>query len=225
MLVIETGKDRNSQYNETIFTEHVLSIQPRENCRHPRANRIFIVAVQKRKFTSAKEKQWIKRALYFSYGKEHRKSKEVPYKSRFWQPCKYLCSQVRKRLTAEDIVTGELGMCLYLAQHMKLIYMFHPCSASPGVICTTPHMYIHTDLRASHQRKSRALEVGVTAPYSSAPGRLWRRATVGGKECRSKSQLSGVAICIFASLRLLRRSDFCDRLKRGWKKTEKSITQ
>lgn len=40
---------------------------------------------------------------------EKREKQKTSYKSVLWQPCKYLCSQARLRLTAEDIVAGGTG--------------------------------------------------------------------------------------------------------------------
>lgn len=39
-----------------------------------------------------------------------REERRMSYKSWWWQPCKYLCSQARLRLTAQDVVAGELGV-------------------------------------------------------------------------------------------------------------------
>lgn len=73
--------------------------------RHPRANKNFIPIVQKGK-PPLHKKKGNKAYLIFLLREEQR----MPYKSWLWQPCKYLCSQARLRLTAEDTVTWELGM-------------------------------------------------------------------------------------------------------------------
>lgn len=73
MLVIETGKDENCQYNETIFTPRALGIQYRENsvAQTSQSKQGFHCNCAERKLTSAKEKRrgGIKSTLYFSYGK------------------------------------------------------------------------------------------------------------------------------------------------------------
>lgn len=107
MLDIETGKDENCQYNETIFTPRALSIHYRDDSAAQTSQR-------KQEFhchcakgnLPLQQKGGIKTYFIFLLREEHRMS----YKSQSWQPCKYLCSQARLRLTAEDIATGELGM-------------------------------------------------------------------------------------------------------------------
>jgi len=56
-LVIESGKDKNCQYNETIFTQHALGTQyTKKWVNIPEHTRVSL-SLCKRKVASAKEKK------------------------------------------------------------------------------------------------------------------------------------------------------------------------
>lgn len=167
-----------------------------------------------------------------------REEQGTSYKFWSWQPCKYLCSHARLRLTAKDIVTGELGMEPYPAQHVNSIFIFLPCSISCSIFPAAAHTCIFiTDLRLSQPWKPRAPEGrcdGTVKPVRSAQSRLddslLCAAKMSSNECRSKYKLSGATICIFVCFTVVLPALFkasavgCGRTEKGGN-TGKDSTQ
>lgn len=164
MLVIETGKDQNCQYNETIFTPRALGLQCRENraVRASQSKQEFYCHCAKGSLPLPNNRG--SKAYYLF---PLRKVQKMSYKSWLWQWCKYLYSQARLRVTAEDIWTGELRMEPFPAQHVNSIFIFLPRSISPSIFPAADHTCIFiTDLWLSEPRKPQAPKASVTAPWS-----------------------------------------------------------
>lgn len=143
MLAVETGADQNCQYNETILTPRALGMAAESGgCLDiPQQTRILLPMCKRKAGIRAREKDGNKAYFIFLL----RGKRTVPYKSRWRQPRKYLCSQARLRLTAEDTVTGGTWeRSPSPAQHVNSIFIFLPalCFSQYLPRCR-PHMYIH----------------------------------------------------------------------------------
>lgn len=94
-----------STLRDNIYNVHILhATRGKMSCSDiPEKTRLSLPLCKKESRAKKKESK----AFFMCLLREERRTS---YKSLWWQPCKYLCSQARLRLTAQDVVAGELGV-------------------------------------------------------------------------------------------------------------------